>query len=157
MQQIRRLIDFHTYSELVLWPFGYTRRRRTTGMTRDQHDAFAALGHAAWPRTNGYTPEQASDLYIADGAIDDWLWGTNGVFALHVRDVPGAGGAPGFYPPDEAIRRETARNREAVLLLLEERRLPVRGDRQGRQYCPNAPLTTIFAAARPRRSRPRSR
>ena len=103
-------------------------------------------------RTNGYTPEQSSDLYITDGAIDDWLWGANGVFAFTFEMYPRAATAPGFYPPDEVIGRETRRNREAVLLLLEERRVPVRGDRQGRRStAPSAPLTTIYAAARPAR------
>ena len=38
--------------------------------------------------TNGYTPEQASDLYIADGTINDWMWGDAQDLQLHVRDVP---------------------------------------------------------------------
>ena len=38
--------------------------------------------------TNGYTPEQASDLYIADGTIDDWLWGNHKVFAYTFEMYP---------------------------------------------------------------------
>ena len=41
-----------------------------------------------WPATNGYTPEQASDLYIADGAIDDWLWGVEGIFGYTFEMYP---------------------------------------------------------------------
>jgi hypothetical protein len=147
-QQIRASIDFHSFSELVLWPFGHTRADVTKGMTRDQHDTFEALG-TSMARTNGYTGEQSSDLYLTDGAIDDWLWGANGVFAYTFEMYPADGPGPGFYPPDELIHRETARNREAALLLLEEAACPYAAIGKAYQYCSNAPLTTIFAAARP--------
>ena len=38
--------------------------------------------------TNGYTPEQSSDLYITDGTIDDWLWGTSKIFAYTFEMYP---------------------------------------------------------------------
>jgi carboxypeptidase T len=148
VQQIRASIDFHAFSELVLWPFGHTRADVTKGMTRDQHDTFEALG-TSLARTNGYTPEQSSDLYITDGAIDDWLWGANGVFAFTFEMYPADGPGPGFYPPDEVIHRETARNREAALLLLEEAACPYAAIGKQARYCVNAPLTTVYAAARP--------
>ena len=148
VQQIRASIDFHSFSELVLWPVGHTRADVTKGMTRDQHDTFEALG-TSMARTNGYTGEQSSDLYLTDGAIDDWLWGANGVFAYTFEMYPADGQGPGFYPPDELIHRETARNREAALLLLEEAACPYAAIGKAGQYCSNAPLTTIFAAARP--------
>jgi carboxypeptidase T len=71
VQQIKTNIDFHIYGELVLWPYGYTTA--DTGLTADDRNAFATLGRNM-AATNGYTPEQASDLYITDGSIDDWLW-----------------------------------------------------------------------------------
>src|SRR5688572_30560572 len=40
-QQITVAIDFHTYSELVLWPFGHTTANTGTGMTADQQNTFA--------------------------------------------------------------------------------------------------------------------
>ena len=99
MQQIKTNIDFHTYSELVLWPYGYTHRRhRARPDARTTADTFATLGQQM-AGTNGYTPEQASDLYITDGSIDDWLWGDHGIFALHVRDVPAAARTPASTRP----------------------------------------------------------
>nr|BFE77281.1 hypothetical protein GCM10020092_105820 [Actinoplanes digitatis] len=45
VQQIKAAIDFHTYSELVLWPLGYTNADTATGvMTADQNNTFATLG-----------------------------------------------------------------------------------------------------------------
>lgn len=133
VQQLRTSIDFHTYSELVLWPFGYTYSDVVAGMSRDDYDTFAALGRAMAAR-NGYTPEQSSDLYIADGTYPDWAWGVHRVFAFTFEMYPRTS-SPGFYPPDEVIGRETARNRDAVLYLLEQSDCPYRAiDRQA-QYC----------------------
>ncbi|MFB7381879.1 M14 family metallopeptidase [Kitasatospora purpeofusca] len=133
-QQITAAIDFHTYSELVLWPFGWTTANTTTGMTADEYNTFATLGRSM-ASTNGYTPEQSSDLYITDGSIDDWLWGTQRVFAYTFEMYPGPNGSAGFYPPDEVIGRETSRNREAVLRLLETADCVYRAIGKQQQYC----------------------
>jgi hypothetical protein len=142
IQQIKTGIDFHTYSELILWPYGYTTADTATGMTLDQRNTFAALGQNM-AATNGYTPEQASDLYIADGAIDDWLWGAQGIFGYTFEMYPTTSN-PGFYPPDEVIGRETTRDREAVLRLLEISDCPYKAIGKETQYC-GIPSTTIFS------------
>ncbi|MET7641736.1 M14 family metallopeptidase [Streptomyces sp. NPDC005438] len=133
-QQIKASIDFHTYSELVLWPFGHTDDDTGEGMTQDDHDAFEAVG-TSMAETNGYTPQQSSDLYITDGAIDDWLWGDQKVFAYTFEMYPGPSGGDGFYPPDEKIEEETARNKEAVLLLLENADCMYRSIGKEGEYC----------------------
>jgi hypothetical protein len=125
VQQIKTNIDFHTFSELVLWPFGYTYNNTAPGMTQQEYDTFAALG-TQMAATNDYTPEQASDLYITDGSIDDWLWGDQRIYSYTFEMYPSSGGINGFYPPDEVIGRETARNRDAVLLLLDYSDCPSR-------------------------------
>ncbi|GGX57580.1 M14 family metallopeptidase [Streptomyces minutiscleroticus] len=133
-QQIRASIDFHTYSELVLWPFGHTYSDTTTGMTADDRNAFAAVGQKM-AASNGYTPQQSSDLYITDGTIDDWLWGSQRIFAYTFEMYPSSGSGGGFYPPDEVIERETARNRDAVLQLLENADCMYRSIGKQAQYC----------------------
>ncbi|WP_327674013.1 M14 family metallopeptidase [Kitasatospora sp. NBC_00458] len=133
-QQITAAIDFHTYSELVLWPFGWTTANTATGMTADEYNTFATLGRTM-AGTNGYTPEQSSDLYITDGSIDDWLWGAQRVFAYTFEMYPGPNGGSGFYPPDEVIGRETSRNREAVLRLVETADCVYRAIGKQQQYC----------------------
>jgi carboxypeptidase T len=117
VQQIKAHIDFHTYSELILWPYGYTTANTTPTLTANDRNAHAMLGRQM-AATNGYTPEQSSDLYIADGTINDWLWGQHRIFSYTFEMFP-TGSNPGFYPPDEVIGRETTRNRESVLLLEE--------------------------------------
>ncbi|MET9128293.1 M14 family metallopeptidase [Streptomyces antibioticus] len=133
-QQITAGIDFHTYSQLVLWPFGYTTADTTTGMTADDRNAFATVGRSM-AASNGYTPEQASDLYITDGSIDDYLWGTHKIFSYTFEMYPGSAAGGGFYPPDEVIERETSRNKDAVLQLLENADCMYRSIGKQAQYC----------------------
>ncbi|WP_331772164.1 M14 family metallopeptidase [Embleya sp. NBC_00888] len=123
-QQVTAAIDFHTYSELVLWPFGWTYDEVVPGMTADEYNTFATIGRAM-AATNRYTPEQSSDLYITDGSIDDWLWGDQRIYAYTFEMYPASGNG-GFYPPDEVIDRETSRNKAAVLHLLDYADCPPR-------------------------------
>ncbi|MBL1081239.1 zinc carboxypeptidase [Streptomyces actinomycinicus] len=133
-QQIKAGIDFHTYSELVLWPFGWTYDDTATGMTADDAAAFKAVGQKM-AASNGYTPEQSSDLYITDGSIDDYLWGVHKIFDYTFEMYPTSAWNGGFYPPDEVIERETSRNKDAVLQLLENADCMYRSIGKAAQYC----------------------
>ena len=108
-QQIKSAIDFHTFSELVLWPFGHTPDDVTEGMTQQEYDRFSKVGHEI-AGTNGYTPQQSSDLYTTDGDSLDWMWGKHKILAFTLEMYPSSGGLDGFYPPANVIDRETARN-----------------------------------------------
>ncbi|MDA0168113.1 M14 family metallopeptidase [Solirubrobacter taibaiensis] len=117
VQQIKAHIDWHTYSELILWPYGYTTADTTSTLTANDRAALARLGQNM-AATNQYTPEQSSDLYIADGTINDWLWGQYKIFSYTFEMYPRTSN-PGFYPSGSLIGRETTRNRAAFLQLLE--------------------------------------
>jgi hypothetical protein len=117
-QQIRTAITFHEAGRLVMWPYGYTLTDIPPDMTRDDHEALALIGrHMA--ATNGYRPEQASDLYITSGTTRDYEYGVYRIFSytfeMSVRD----------YPDDALIASETGRNREAVLYLVERAACPL--------------------------------
>ncbi|MFC7305220.1 M14 family metallopeptidase [Streptomyces monticola] len=133
-QQIKSAIDFHTYSELVMWPYGYTTDDTADGLTQDDRDAHAAVGEKM-AASNGYTPEQSSDLYVTDGTIDDWLWGNQKIFSYTFEMYPSSSGGDGFYPPDEVIDRETSRNKDAVLQFLENSDCMYRSIGKEEQYC----------------------
>jgi len=143
VQQIKTGIDFHTYSELVLWPYGYTTTNVAGSITADVEATFRTIGRNM-AGTNGYTPEQASDLYIADGTIDDWLWGQHRIFGYTFEMYPRSS-SPGFYPPDEVIATQTSRNREAVLQLLEISDCPYRSINKQVQYCNATPPVTVYS------------
>jgi carboxypeptidase T len=117
VQQIKGHIDFHTFSELVLWPFGHTFDTVTEGMTQAEYDHFKSIGQQM-AASNGYTPDQSSGLYITDGDINDWMWGQHRVLSYCFEMYPSSGGLDGFYPPDEVIAEQTARNDGAVDILL---------------------------------------
>jgi carboxypeptidase T len=142
VQQIKASIDWHTYSELVLWPYGYTTADLAPGLTQDQRDTFATLG-TDMANSNHYTPEQSSDLYIADGIEPDWMWGQHKIFAYTIEMYPTTS-SPGFYPPDEQIVPQTTRNRDAMLQLAEAADCVYRVIGKQAQYCGGAPTTTVF-------------
>ncbi|SCE84212.1 Zinc carboxypeptidase [Micromonospora coriariae] len=143
-QQIKANIDFHTYSQLVLWPYGYTTANTGPGMSADQYNTFATIGRQM-AATNSYTPEQSSDLYITDGDSIDWMWATHGIWAYTFEMYPGSSGGGGFYPPDEVIPAQTSRNREAVLMLSEYADCPYRAIGKQAQYCGGGGGTTVWS------------
>ncbi|MGH7339441.1 MAG: M14 family zinc carboxypeptidase [Candidatus Rokuibacteriota bacterium] len=148
VQQITANIDFHTYGELILWPYGYTTADVPADMTQDDHDVHVEIGEAM-AATNGYTPEQASDLYIADGTIKDWLYGVHRIFTYTFEMYPETSSQGGFYPPDEVIPAETERNREAILYLLEQAGCPYAVIGKAAEYCqavPGAPSNLAATA-----------
>jgi carboxypeptidase T len=117
-QQIRLSISFHESGRLVMWPYGYTMTDIPSDMTRADHDALVHIGKQM-AASNGYRPQQASDLYITSGTTRDFLYGTYRTYAytfeLSVTD----------YPDDSKIASETGRNKSAVLYLAERAWCPL--------------------------------
>ncbi|SNR93232.1 carboxypeptidase T [Haloechinothrix alba] len=118
-QRIAAHVDFHSYGELVLWPFGFTAADTPDGMTEEEYQRFVDVG-TAMADTNGYEPMQSSDFYITDGTVNDWMWGEHDILSFTFEMYPSGGGIDGFYPPGSVIEKETARNDAAVDLLLRE-------------------------------------
>jgi len=118
-QQIRVSASFHTTGRLVMWPYGYTLTNLPADMTSDDLAALTSMGKTM-AASNGYKPEQASDLYISSGTSRDWLYGRYRVFAYTIEMSPDS--TP--YPKASAIPSETGRNRNAVLYLMERAACP---------------------------------
>jgi hypothetical protein len=132
-QRIRTHITFHTAGEYVLWPYGYTYKDVPRDMTRLDARTFAAMGrHMA--ATNGYRPRQSSDMYPTYGDQIDWLYGTQRIFSFTFEMYPRTGSSR-QHQPDERIARETRRNREAVLYLLEMAACPYRAIDMADSFC----------------------
>ena len=74
-------IDLHSYSELVLWPWGYTYNNAPN------HASLRAMSYK-FAYYNGYSPEKSSGLYLTRGSTDDWAYGELGVpgFCIEVGD-----------------------------------------------------------------------
>ncbi|NLE43748.1 MAG: carboxypeptidase [Chloroflexi bacterium] len=71
------LLDLHSYGRLVLWPWGFTRA------AAPNESALKMLGERL-AFFNQYVPWQASDLYVTDGALDDFAYGTLGVASFTI-------------------------------------------------------------------------
>jgi hypothetical protein len=136
VQQIKVNVDIHPYGQLILWPYGYKTADTGGDMTADQRSMFATIGQQM-AATNQYTPEQASDLYIADGIIIDWMFFNQGITSYTFELFPT--GSPGFYPPDEQIAPQTQRNRETFLILSEYADCVYRAIGKQAQYCNTGP------------------
>jgi carboxypeptidase T len=104
-------ISYHSDAELILYPYGYTYTDIPPDMTVLDHSTFVAMG-ARMHATIGYTAEQSSDLYITDGDWNDWMYG-----ALHKYPITVELGGGSFYPPDEYIPVEVARNMRAAVFV----------------------------------------
>ena len=78
-------ISYHTYGNLILYPYGYTYDDLPPDMDPLDRQTFVAMG-AEMARTTGYHPQQSSDLYITDGDWNDWMYGDHGPLPDHDRD-----------------------------------------------------------------------
>jgi len=107
-QQIRTHITFHELGRLVMWPYGYTTADLPSDMSADDLASLRTIGRAM-AASNGYKPEQASDLYLTSGTTRDYAYGRYRIhsYTFEMSAVD--------YPDDSLIAAETGRNREAVL------------------------------------------
>ncbi|MFN2225892.1 MAG: M14 family zinc carboxypeptidase [Anaerolineae bacterium] len=82
------LITLHSYSNLVLWPWGWT------GTPSPNAAGLEALGEKM-ATYNGYNPGQSMTLYPTDGTTDDWAYGELGV-ASYTFEIGSS--SDNFYP-----------------------------------------------------------
>ena len=68
------LISLHSYSELVLWPWGWT------DTDAPNHVQLQTLGRRL-AYFNNYAPQQSNELYRTTGTSDDWAYGELGIAA----------------------------------------------------------------------------
>ena len=112
---IRTLLSYHTFSELILYPWGHTYDP-VDGRDKQVFETMART-MAQW---NGYTPEQSSDLYIASGDTTDWAYGAKKIFAFTFELTPKSMEEGGFYPGAAAIQTTFDKNLQAALYLIEK-------------------------------------
>ncbi|HEY7024933.1 MAG TPA: M14 family metallopeptidase [Candidatus Limnocylindrales bacterium] len=126
VQQIKEILNVHSYGEHVLYPYGYTHATTDANMTLDDHNAFLAMAQKM-ASLNGYKAMQGSKMYIYDGDFIDWAWATQHIFAFTWELYPKWGcGCGGFHPPDSSIQAQTSRNLDAALYLFEQADCPYR-------------------------------
>jgi carboxypeptidase T len=113
---IRIVLSFHSFSELILYPWGHTKDPIGNPQDRAVHERMAQT-MSQW---NGYKPMTSSGLYIASGDLTDWSYGELGMISFTFELDPkqtGFGGG-GFYPGAKAIETALQKNIEPCLYLL---------------------------------------
>ncbi|MES3038016.1 MAG: M14 family metallopeptidase [Bdellovibrionota bacterium] len=116
-KNITTLLTFHTFSKLILYPWGHTDDSVPNGTDLAVFEKMAKK-MAEW---NGYKPQQSSDLYITSGDTTDWAYGEHKIIAFTFELDPAGGlfSAGGFYPGAKIIKEVVDKNIEPCLYLLE--------------------------------------
>ncbi len=110
------LLSFHTFSELILYPWGHKYDGLEDSDDKKVHEIMS-LKMAEW---NNYTPKQASDLYIASGDTTDWAYGTHKIISFTFElDPASQWNTGGFYPGPQVIDAVVAKNTKPFLYLVE--------------------------------------
>lgn len=116
------LITLHSYSNLVLWPWGHTSEQAPNAAELARlGQQFAAL--------NGYTPYQSINLYPTSGTTDDWSYATLNIASYTFEVGPTSEACGGFMPPYSCLDGGSGgsfwpRNLPALLYALRVARAP---------------------------------
>lgn len=107
-------IDLHSYSRLVLWPWGYT-------YSAAPNDASLKVMSYKFAYYNGHTPQKSTELYPSAGTTDDWAYGELGLpgFCFELGDT--------FHQSCSTFENDiNPRNIQALLRAIKIARLPYR-------------------------------
>jgi murein tripeptide amidase MpaA len=116
-RETRALISYHNFSQLVLYPWGYTYDP-APDMQLMQNLAIAMADRIRVVHGFTYTPEQSSDLYLASGDTTDWLYGVRSVPSFTTELRPRSV-SPGFELPESEITPTFQENLPAALFLID--------------------------------------
>ncbi|MBI4064344.1 MAG: AAA family ATPase [Elusimicrobia bacterium] len=110
---IKTAISFHSFSELVLYPWGHTYDPVENAQDRQVFEKAAQT----MAKMNGYKPQQGSDLYLASGEFTDWAYGKKNIFAFTFELSPKSVWDGGFYPGPKMIEKVLKANIRPALYL----------------------------------------
>jgi carboxypeptidase T len=121
-ETFRGVITYHSYSQLILYPWGYTDKPVT-----DPHDRDTMIGLAQQMRDlmkgiHGvvYTAQQSSALYPTAGDTTDWTYGEYGIPSFTIELRPKSHLEGGFILPPSQIQPTWEENRPAAFRFIEQ-------------------------------------
>lgn len=114
------LVSYHTFSELILWPWGHVDEELPN---KKDLAVFKTMGNAMAKMT-GYTPMKSGDLYLASGDTCDWAYGVHGIFAFTFELDPKSMWEGGFYPGQSVLSEVFNKNLEPALYMIESSKNP---------------------------------
>ena len=111
---LKTMVSYHTYSELILYPWSYTSEPLADGPALK---AFKAMGDkmAGW---TGYTAQQSGDFYPSSGDTCDWAWSARRIFCFTFELTPRSSSGGGFYPGPSVITPTAQKNVAPLLYLI---------------------------------------
>lgn len=112
---LKVLLSYHTFSELILYPWGHSNSPISESGPLAAYKAMAK----AMADMTGYTDQQSSDLYIASGDTVDWAWGARKIFAFTFELTPKSMWEGGFYPGAKVISMVFQNNIRPALYLID--------------------------------------
>lgn len=105
-------LSFHTFSELILYPWG----GQSDGVGGSDERLYKTMAREM-AAMNNYRPMQSSELYIASGDTCDWLHGALHVYCFTFELSPSSMSQGGFYPGEAVIPRVFGENLKPMLYL----------------------------------------
>jgi hypothetical protein len=116
------VVTYHSYSQLLLYPWGYTdapvpdieRRQLMVDLAEQMSDLIRGVHGEV------YVPQQASELYPTAGDTTDWTYGTYGIPSFTVELRPRTFQQGGFILPPDQILPTWEENRPAAFRFIEQ-------------------------------------
>ncbi len=118
-KNFRAMITYHSYSQVILYPWGYTEAPSDKDALLRQ---IASQMSALMEPVNGrfYEFGQAgAELYLTNGTTDDWTFGTAGIPSYTIELPPIDQLQGGFFNPEEDIQSIFRENLPAALYLID--------------------------------------
>jgi carboxypeptidase T len=111
------VLSYHSYSQLVLFPWGYTSEPIEDDADRTEMRTLAERMEGLIRGVHGetYTAQQASQLYPTAGDTTDWTYGEFGVPSFTIELRPASALEGGFILPAAQIQPCWEENRPAAL------------------------------------------
>ncbi len=113
---IKIMVSYHTYGQLVLYPWG-----DVSDKIADQKDYQAHVNIAQkMAAITGYRAMQSSALYPATGDTCDWTYAAHKVLSFTIEADPGRWGYGGFYPGSQIVDTTSKYNTDAAFYVLQK-------------------------------------
>ncbi|RLF40262.1 MAG: hypothetical protein DRN12_05775 [Thermoplasmata archaeon] len=112
-------ISYHTYSELVLWPWGYSYTDKTPDdVLLKKIGEDIAYNITRQDGSGFYTPTQSSKLYTTTGDSDDWLYGYSFYVLGRICFPYTIELCSSFHPSYRALQQVFKENLDGAIVLL---------------------------------------
>lgn len=114
-------ISWHTYGELVMWPWGYS-----TEKSAPDQDYMSSIGQdmaqkiAQMDGSGSYTPTQSAGLYPTTGDTTDWFYGYSHYVLGRPHFAYTIEACTEFHPDDSYLTQICEENVDGAFVLLKE-------------------------------------